>query len=122
MGNRVTYFEIASERPEADMKFYREAFGWEFRPSGENHSWVIKTGDRDDPGIDGKLTQKNDTLQQLVNTITVPDIAEAIRRIDQAGGNMVLPKKAVPHVGWVAFFLDPDGNMFGVMEEDKEAE
>jgi predicted enzyme related to lactoylglutathione lyase len=28
---------------------------------------------------------------------------------------------AVPGVGWMAYFKDPDGNMFGMMERDESA-
>jgi len=43
------------------------------------------------------------------------------RRIVQAGGTVVAPKMAVPGVGWTAYFADPEGNAFGVMEFDPAA-
>jgi predicted enzyme related to lactoylglutathione lyase len=121
MSNRVTWFELAAAHPEANMKFYRDAFGWQFLPSGKDNSWDIRTGDEDDPGINGTLIRRSDSPQPLVTTITVPDIAQAIRRIDHAGGHMVMPKTAVPSIGWVAQFTDPEGNLFEVMEEDPQA-
>jgi predicted enzyme related to lactoylglutathione lyase len=30
-------------------------------------------------------------------------------------------KKAIPAVGWIAFFTDPDDNIFGLLQEDSEA-
>ncbi len=41
--------------------------------------------------------------------------------IVQAGGTVVAPKMAVPGVGWTAYFADPEGNAFGVMEFDPAA-
>jgi hypothetical protein len=37
------------------------------------------------------------------------------------GGTVVAPKMAVPGVGWTAYFADPEGNAFGVMEFDPAA-
>ena len=39
----------------------------------------------------------------------------------QAGGTVVAPKMAVPGVGWTAYFADPEGNAFGVMQFDADA-
>lgn len=38
-----------------------------------------------------------------------------------AGGAVVLPKMAVPGVGWLAYFRDTEGNVFGMMESDESA-
>ncbi len=37
------------------------------------------------------------------------------------GGAVVLPKMAVPGVGWLAYFSDTEGNVFGMMEADESA-
>ena len=121
MSNRVAHFEIPSEDPEANMKFFKEAFDWKFEQSGNETYWFATTGDEQSPGINGAIMKKVDPKQQVANTIYVPDIAEAIRKIVDAGGSMVIPKKAVPYIGWLAYFTDPDGNIHGVMEEDTKA-
>ena len=33
-----------------------------------------------------------------------------------AGGTVALDKMDVPHVGTVAYFKDPDGNLFGMIQ------
>ena len=40
------------------------------------------------------------------------------RPIQTAGGRVALPKMAVPGVGWLAYFIDPEGNTFGIMQTD----
>ena len=36
-------------------------------------------------------------------------------------GTITVPKMAIPGVGWLAYFKDPDGNAFGIMESDMSA-
>jgi predicted enzyme related to lactoylglutathione lyase len=55
------------------------------------------------------------------NVVAVPSVDDATRKIVQAGGTVVAPKMAVPGVGWTAYFADPEGNAFGVMEFDPAA-
>jgi len=121
MSNRVTHFEIPSDNPEANMKFFTEAFGWKFMQFGKEQYWLAATGDEKSPGINGAVMKKRDPKQPVVNAIIVKNIEEAIRHIGKAGGKMVMPKRAIPSVGWLAFFTDPDGNIHGIMQEDKNA-
>jgi len=41
--------------------------------------------------------------------------------ITAAGGTVALPKFAVPGVCWQAYFLDPEGNTFGIFQPDSNA-
>ncbi len=38
-----------------------------------------------------------------------------------AGGVVALPKSAVPGVCWQGYFLDPEGNTFGIFQADPNA-
>ena len=42
-------------------------------------------------------------------------------RLTAAGGQVTLPKKAIPGVGWLAYCTDPSGLVFGLLNEDKGA-
>ena len=39
-----------------------------------------------------------------------------------SGGIVITPKHAVPGVGYMVYFKDPEGNVFGLMEEDPSAQ
>jgi predicted enzyme related to lactoylglutathione lyase len=41
--------------------------------------------------------------------------------IAKQGGSVALPKFAVPSMGWQGYFLDTEGNTFGVFEPDASA-
>ena len=38
-----------------------------------------------------------------------------------ADGKNVVPKMAIPGVGWLAYCTDPGGNIYGMMHDDKNA-
>jgi predicted enzyme related to lactoylglutathione lyase len=121
MSNRVIYFEIPSANPDVNRQFYQEAFGWQFHQSGSANYWFAHTGTDGERGINGAVLQEACPQQPVINTIAVDDIDASITRIKEAGGRLVKPKKAIPAVGWLAFFTDPDDNIFGILQEDSSA-
>jgi hypothetical protein len=119
---RVVHFEVEAERPEQIIKFYEQVFGWKVEKwEGPIEYWLITTGTEEEPGIDGGLSRRSDGEPSTVNTIDVPSVDEYIKKVENNGGSIVRPKMAVPGVGWMAYFKDPDGNMFGMMERDESA-
>ncbi len=48
-------------------------------------------------------------------------IDETIEKVSENGGEFIVPKMPVPGVGWLAYFKDPQGNVFGIMQSDKSA-
>ncbi len=122
MSNRITHFEIPSDNPEQSMKFFNEVFGWNYVKFGSEPYWLAITGDEKSPGINGGIMKKKHPQQPVVNSINVENMDETISAIEKAGGKIVVPKMAIPAVGWLAYFTDPDGNIHGIMQEDKNAQ
>jgi predicted enzyme related to lactoylglutathione lyase len=119
---RVVHFEIDAEKPERAIKFYKQVFGWKIEKwEGPIEYWLITTGKEKDPGIDGGLAKRTEEGPSTVNTIAVPSVDDYIKKIQKNGGSVVRPKMAVPGVGWMAYFKDPEGNIFGMMESDESA-
>ncbi len=82
---------------------------------------MINTGNENAPGINGGLMKKNHPQQPVTNSIQVTDLDATTVAIEKNGGQIVVPKMAIPGVGWLAYFKDLDQNIFGVMQEDKTA-
>jgi predicted enzyme related to lactoylglutathione lyase len=115
--NRPIHFEIPAEKPERAMKFYERVFGWKFEKwNGPMEYWVIRTGEG--IGIDGGLMPRRDPAQPCVNTMDVADLDATIGIVEGAGGQCVVPKMPVPGVGWLAYFKDTEGHIFGAMQAD----
>lgn len=109
--SRVTNFHVSAENPEELMSFYREMFGWEFEQTNNPRpTWFIKTGEEDEPGIDGMLhTRERDSA--VVNTIETKDMSAAVAAIERLGGH-VLDRRTIPGAGELVLFADPEQNVF----------
>ena len=120
---RITWFEYFTEDAEKDIAFYKDAFGWEAQKWGDMPYWLLVTGEKTDPGIDGAvgLPPMPGMTQKVVNTISVDDNDAAVAKAVAAGGTIAVPKRAVPGSGWLTYVADPAGILFGIMQYDDTA-
>ena len=127
---RVVHFEIHAEDPPRAVAFYSELFSWEFvKWDGPMDYWLIKTGPAEEPGINGGLLPRRGDRPQLgqavnayVCTASVTSLDETIIAVDANGGTLALAKMPIPTVGWLAYFHDTEGNIFGAMQADPSAQ
>jgi len=119
---RVVHFEIDAKKPEKAITFYEKVFGWKIKKwKGPVEYWLITTGKEKEPGIDGGLSKRTEAEPSTVNTIDVTSVDEYTKKVEENGGKIIRPKRAVPGVGWMAYFKDPEGNVWGIMESDESA-
>jgi len=134
--NRVIHFEIHAAEPESLSKFYTKVFGWEIKEwiipgvKDENRYWGVMTAPEEskDPGINGGLVFRKGPLPQggepvtsFICTIQVLSVDEYLKKVTEAGGSINLPKMPISGLAWLAYCKDPDGNIFGIYEEDQNA-
>ena len=118
---RIIHFEFAADNPERATKFYHSVFGWESTNwGGPMEYWLVKTGS-DGPGIDGGIMQHDPAMPRTVNTIGVSSVDEYLKKITSNGGKIAAPKMAIPGVGWQAYCIDTEGNVFGIHQPDEKA-
>ena len=118
---RVVHFEVPADDPDRAVRFYEQALGWKIEKwDGPEDYWLVLTGGSDQPGIDGAITRRS-AFPVVCNTVGVPSVDEYVRRVVEAGGEVVMPKMAVPGVGYLAYCKDTEGNLFGMMESDSSA-
>jgi predicted enzyme related to lactoylglutathione lyase len=120
--SRVIHFELGADDPEKLSRFYEEVFGWQVRRwDGPQAYWLITTGEKGKEGINGGIMRHNDCLPRTVNTIDVESVEEFCEKVKAAGGEVVVPKMAIPGVGYQAYCKDPEGILFGIHERDSSA-
>lgn len=134
--NRVIHFEIHAADPERAAQFYRDVFGWDIKEwvvpgvemPKENRYWLVTTGSAGEPGIDGGLLFRRgagpvegQAVNAYVCTVGVASVDESVRTAVGAGASVALPKMPIKGVGWLAYCKDPEGNLFGVMQDDQNA-
>jgi predicted enzyme related to lactoylglutathione lyase len=120
--NRPIHFELHSNDPERTQQFFADVFDWRFNKwEGPLEYWLVTTGDGKNAGIDGGLLRSMDGQPRTVNTLKVEDVDACCSQVLAAGGQVVVPKMAIPGVGWLAYCTEPAGNLFGVMHDDPAA-
>ncbi len=120
--SRVIHFEIHVDDTERANKFYSGVFGWQFQKwDGPADYWLISTGNEEQPGINGGMMKRRDPAGSVYNTIGVRNLDGHMEKVAAAGGEIVVPKMPIPQVGWLAYFKDTEGNIFGMMEPDPDA-
>jgi predicted enzyme related to lactoylglutathione lyase len=129
--SRVVHFEIQADDVERAKAFYAAVFDWSFQDYGEATGsvyWGIVTGPDDQPGINGGLLQRpaatpasGQGTNAFVCTMGVEDYDAMERRILDAGGQVALPKMALVGMAWQGYYLDTEGNTFGIHQPDPEA-
>ena len=125
---RPIHFEIHAENTERAMTFYRDLLGWEFNQWGKEPYWLVKTGEKGTPGIDGGLMPRRgpgpadmQPVNAFVCTVDVANLDEMVTRVTALGGTIALPRMPIPTVGWLAYAKDTEGNLFGMMQMDANA-
>lgn len=124
---RIVHFEIQVDDPERAQKFYTDTFGWQFTWwDGPFDYWLITTGPKEEMGIDGGMLKRMTPIDgtaviAYVCTMGVEDLDEVISTVVKNGGTVAVPKHAIPGVGWLAYFKDTEGNIFGALHPDMSA-
>ncbi|MHA1926825.1 MAG: VOC family protein [Candidatus Thorarchaeota archaeon] len=58
----------------------------------------------------------------IVNTIDTSDIDDALAKVEANGGTITFAKCPISGVGYLAYFVDQDGNQWGMMQRDPSIE
>jgi len=118
VGYPVVHFEINSGAAQELQDFYSEAFAWridrsEFDGYGDVATEGVCPGSGD-PGIDGGIGSSEDGDDFVTFYIQVPNVEEALRRVEQLGGKTIAPPIQAGRVV-LALFSDPRGNRIGLV-------
>ncbi len=130
--NRPIHFEIQAVDPERAAQFYTGVFGWDIQKweGGMMEYWMIMTAPKEstEAGINGGLLRRPaETPPQqcganaAVITMLVENYDECAEKITKAGGVVAMPKFALPGMAWQGYFLDTEGNTFGIHQADVNA-
>lgn len=123
--NAPSYFEIHADDPKRAVEFYKAVFGWTFSQAEglPIEYWRIET-----EGPRGGLLARpmkaptpDRGSNAFVCSMEVKDFEATAKTISDSGGKVAMPKFAVPGVCWQGYFIDPEGNTFGVFQPDATA-
>ncbi len=129
MSNRPVHFEIHASDPEKSIAFYQALFGWTFpRYPVPGEYYGVITGPEGERGINGGLLKRlgpppvdGAPVNSWTVTVDVESVDKTLARALELGGIQALPKMSIPHVGFVAYIKDVDGNIVGLHQADPGA-
>ena len=114
--NQIVHFEIPASEPGKLQELYGSLFGWTFQQIPIPGIEFMRCGGEGGPGIDGAITQRQNANQPWMNYVRVASVDASIEKAVALGGQVALPRMAIPTGGAIAAILDPQGNIFGLME------
>ena len=123
--NNVAYFEIQASDPASLLNFYATVFGWNF----VKEEYVpIEYYRIETLGISGGLLKRpakspppDFGTNAFTCSVMVENFDATSKLILDTGGQVALPKFAIPGRCWQGYFIDPDNNVFGIFQPDSTA-
>ena len=115
----LEFVELSSEDPRATQRFLEGVFEWSFEtramPQGEYLAYRAPGGGRG--GI--RPTRPTEAPASL-SYVRVDDLSRALKRVQDAGGKVVLPRVDVPGMGSFFWFRAPGGPILACWQDAPE--
>lgn len=122
MANKVVHFEIPVEDVSRAKKFYH-IFDWRIEdfPGMDYVSLLTVPVDenfmpKEKGAINGGMMKRTKEVSSPVFSIEVSSVDEYLKKVEAAGGKLVMPKQEVPGMGYYAYVKDTEGNVVGLWE------
>ena len=127
----VVHFEMPAGNRQRMASFYSEAFGWKTQMLGpEMNDYVLATTTEADakgtpkkPGaINGGFFKKSPDMPAPHPSVVigVDDIHAAMKKVSDAGGEVIGEPMEIPGYGRYVSFFDTEGNRVSMMEPNQE--
>ena len=111
MGNNVIHVEVVGKDGPALQKFYGDIFGWKLDTNNPGGYGMIRQ-----EAITGGIGASNDGGPGHVTFyVHAEDPQDVLRRVEAAGGRVLMPLTTVAPDTTVALFADPEGHVVGLM-------
>ena len=124
--DKVVHFEVPADDLERAKKFYAGTFGWQLQDMPEMNYVIARTVETDEKfmpkvagAINGGMARRGGNLTVPSFAIDVKNIEEAIEKVKSAGGTIMKEKTAVGTMGFIAYFKDTEGTLFGVWQTNE---
>ncbi len=113
MANAINWFELPATNFSRAVKFYNDITGKElqFFDQGELQMAFFPT---ENNGVGGCVTYGNGNQPNASGALVYlnggEDLATPLSKVEAAGGSVVMPKTSIGENGFMAIFMDTEGN------------
>jgi predicted enzyme related to lactoylglutathione lyase len=121
----LAHFAINADDIDRARRFYAAVFGWKFSAWGPPGFYQIETGE--ETPVRGALQKRRALVPEertigFECTIGVESLDAVERAVLANGGSVALARSVIGGVGSLMFFRDSEGNVFGAMQYDPQAQ
>lgn len=123
--NNPMYFELQAGDLERASNFYKNVFDWGITPQ---EGMPVEYRRIETNGIAGGILKrpastpgKEQGTNAAIISMEVKNYDDSASKILENGGIEALPKFAVPGRCWQGYYIDTEGNTFGIIEVDETA-
>jgi len=112
---KFVWYELTTPDPDAAERFYGAVLGWSARDAqvpGMRYS-LFSIGGQD---IAGMMAPIGGAPAMWLGYVCVDDIDAAYARLQESGGQTMMPVTPIPGVGRFAICVDPQGAAFALLE------
>jgi predicted enzyme related to lactoylglutathione lyase len=118
MPGEIVHFEIPADDTAKGREFWGSLFGWQFQEfPGPFEYHMTQISDR----TGGAITNMEAGKRGARAYFSVDDVNAGAARVKELGGEADDPRP-VPGMGWFATCKDPQGNEFGLWQNDTSAQ
>ena len=121
------YFEIHADDCQRAQQFYGGIFGWSFTRFEAPDVEYYRINTNEPGAMMGGLLKRPGTVQPFqapnafVVTLLVESVDASVEKALAAGALVAMAKFAVKGLGWTAYLIDTEKNIFGLFQEDANA-
>lgn len=112
----IVHIEFPAAETAQSTEFYSKLFGWQVQhhPEMSYPTFAVEGGVGGGfPQVDGEMVQPGNVLVY----VSTDDIEASLARVEELGGQTVVPRTDIPGIGFFAIFRDPTGNRVALYSE-----
>jgi len=117
MANAINWFELPASNFERAVKFYSDVIGSELQLM-DHDQMQMAFFPAENQGVGGCVTYGNGNKPSAEGSLVYlnggEDLADPLSRVEAAGGKVTMPKTAIGENGFMATFMDTEGNKVAI--------
>ncbi len=117
MADALNWFEIPAADIDRAKKFYNSIFGIQLIAMQASEGYPMGMFPFED-GVSGAVIQGEGYTPSAEGTVVYlnggDDLNNVLNKVEAAGGKVIMPKTDIGENGYVAYFMDTEGNRVGL--------
>lgn len=118
MKNAINWFEIQTTDLDRAVKFYSTILGMDMQKTETMGETISMFPFEWNGGVGGSLVQRADAKPSTDGTMVLLNadgkLDEMVSRVEAAGGKVLAPRVPIGDNGFIAVFIDSEGNRVGL--------